>query len=88
MKLPTRMSLAIVHLPSQQPSVIHQVVIDPSKIRTLPRGDLIRLGDYPGDEAVGWQRIETIELLDTIGAATFDPETKTLTVTPDQSDRD
>ena len=84
MKLPTRMSLAIVHLPSQQPSVIHQVVLDPAKVR----GDLIRLGDYPGDEAVGWQRIETIELLDTIGAATFDPETKTLTVTPDQSDRD
>jgi hypothetical protein len=54
-----------VQLRHQAPGVIHQVVLDPAKIKD----GLIRLGDWPGDEAVGWQHLENVTVLVILGRA-------------------
>lgn len=82
MKAPKEMICAVVHVGTQAPGVLQQVVLDPKKIK----GDetkIIRLGDYPGDEYTGWQRLENIDLIEVLGVATYDPEKRTVTVTPD-----
>ena len=62
---PSAPTLCVVQLRHQAPGVIHQVVIDPDKIKD----GLIRLGDWPGDEAVGWQHVENITVLVILGLA-------------------
>ncbi len=73
------MIVCVVQVHTQAPGVLHQVVVDPKKIK----GDLIRLGDYPGDEYVGWQRLTNIDIVITLGVATYDQDKRTVTVTPD-----
>ncbi len=60
---PQEPTLCVVQLKHQMPGVVHQVVIDPAKIRYC----LIRLGEWPGDEANGWQLCENITVLLVIG---------------------
>ena len=60
---PTEPTLCVVQIKHQAAGVIHQVVIDPAKIRD----GLIRLGDWPGDEANGWQWIDNLTVLIMLG---------------------
>lgn len=60
---PQQPTLCVVQIKHQAPGVIHQCVIDPEKIRD----GLIRLGDWPGDEANGWQLTENIVVLLVLG---------------------
>ena len=53
----------MVQLKHQPQGVVHQVVIDPAKIRD----GLIRLGDWPGDEANGWQYVDNLTVLLVLG---------------------
>ena len=55
----------MVQLKHQHAGVVHQVVLDPAKIKE----GLIRLGDWPGDEAVGWQFMQNITVLLVLGKA-------------------
>ena len=68
----------VVQLSHQQPGVIHQVTLDPAKIH----GELIRLGEWPGDQAHGWQVIGNVAVLAVLGRATRSEDGRTLTVTP------
>ena len=68
----------VVQLAHQHPGVVHQVVLDPAKIR----GELIRIGEWPGDEARGWQVIGNVAVLEVLGRATLSEDGKTVTVTP------
>ena len=62
---PTEPTLCVVQLKHQPQGVVHQVVIDPAKIRD----GLIRLGEWPGDEANGWQMMDNIVVLLVLGRA-------------------
>ena len=62
---PTEPTLCVVQLRHQPPGVIHQVVLDPAKMK----GDLIRLGEWPGDEANGWQHMGNVTVLVVLGRA-------------------
>ena len=62
---PTEPTCCVVQLRHQAPGVIHQVVLDPAKMKD----GLIRLGDWPGDEAVGWQHLENVTVLVILGRA-------------------
>ena len=68
----------VVQLSHQALGVIHQVVLDPAKIKD----SLIRLGDWPGDQAHGWQVIGNVAVLAVLGRATRSEDGRTLTVTP------
>ena len=59
----TEPTLCVVQLKHQAPGVIHQVVLDPAKMRD----GLIRLGDWPGDEANGWQYVDNVQVLLVLG---------------------
>ena len=79
---------AVVQLAHQPPGVIHQVVLDPAKTKAVA-GEingktpfLIRLGEWPGDQANGWQYIENIAVLAVLGRATRDGNS--VTVTPEE----
>ena len=76
------MICAVVHVGTQQPGVLHQVVIDPEKLKGVKGAQIIRLGDYPGDEYCGWQRLDNIDVVEVLGVATYDKEKKCVTVTP------
>lgn len=75
---------AVVHLASQHPHVFHQVTLDPAKVARHNGSPviLIRLGDFPGDEANGWVALESIEILHVLGRVTHDTEKKQITITP------
>ena len=45
--------------PPQNPAVLQQVCVKPSKVK----GDLIRFGETPGDEIMGWQWIGSLEVV-------------------------
>ena len=60
---PTEPTLCVVQIKHQPQGVVHQVVIDPTKIRD----GLIRLGDWPGDEANGWQYVDNVQVLLVLG---------------------
>ena len=84
MNTPTEMICAVVQVATQAPGVLHQVIIDAAKVKRLNAGptgmDLIRLGDYPGDEYVGWQRLQNISIIVVLGHA--DVVDKRVVVTP------
>ena len=63
---PTEPTCCVVQLRHQAPGVIHQVVLDPAKMKD----GLIRLGEWPGDEAHGWQHLENVTVLTILGTAT------------------
>ena len=74
---PTEPTLCVVQLRHQAPGVIHQVVLDPQKMRD----GLIRLGEWPGDEAHGWQHMENVCVLTVLGRVEKVSATE-ITVTP------
>lgn len=68
----------VVQLTHQKPGVVHQVTLDPEKVKD----GLIRLGEWPGDEANGWQMITNVRILVVLGRAIRSEDSRTLTVTP------
>lgn len=70
-------TLCVVQLKHQAPGVVHQVTLDPAKIK----GELIRLGEWPGDEANGWQVIANVGVLVKLGTVERVSETE-IKVTP------
>jgi hypothetical protein len=48
--------------------VFYQVTLDPNQIS--PSGQYIRIGDTQGDEILGWQPVESLEIIETL--AKFD----------------
>lgn len=70
-------TLCVVQLKHQTPGVVHQVVLDPQKMKD----GLIRLGEWPGDEANGWQLMDNIVVLAILGTVERVNETE-LRVTP------
>ena len=74
----TEPTCCVVQLKHQPPGVVHQVVLDPLKVK----GELIRIGEWPGDEARGWQLTENITVLTVLGRATLSEDKRTVTVTP------
>lgn len=57
--------MCVVQLKHQRDGVVHQVVLDPAKVKD----GLIRLGDWPGDEANGWQLTANVTVLAVLGRA-------------------
>lgn len=80
----TQPIVAVVHLAHQPPLVNHQVLLHPDKIVSYADkdGHMIRLGEFPGDEANGWIDLQAIEILHVLGSATYDPEKREVKVTP------
>ena len=76
----------VVHLSHQHPDVVHQVVLDPAKVKQGEDCTLIRLGDWPGDEARGWQVIGSFSVLAILGRASVD-EKNIVTVTPIEKEK-
>lgn len=68
----------VVQLRHQPDGVIHQVTLDPAKIKD----GLIRIGEWPGDEARGWQLTGNVTVLCVLGRATRSEDGRTLTVVP------
>jgi len=67
----------VVQLLTQAPGVLHQITLDPNKIKD----GLIRLRDTPGDEASGWQYPQNIHTHVILGTAILEND-GTVTVTP------
>jgi hypothetical protein len=65
----------VVQLLTQAPGVLHQITLDPNKIKD----GLIRIGDTPGDEATGWQQNIHVHVI--LGTAKLEKD-GTVTVTP------
>ena len=57
--------VAVIQLKTQAPGVLHQVTLRPDKVYD----GMIRVGDTPGDEAVGWQYPENIQIVRVLGRA-------------------
>ncbi len=53
----------VVQLRTQPQGVIHQVILDPDKRHK----SLIRLGEWPGDEILGWQHMHNIVIHAVLG---------------------
>lgn len=62
--------VAVIQLATQPKGVVHQVILSPEKVK----GPLIRLGEFPGDEANGWVYLELIEIVATLGDAILEGE--------------
>ena len=56
--------LCIVHIASQHPATLHQVVLRQDKVSAQ---GFIRLGETIGDEANCWIRPEHLQVLDVLG---------------------
>lgn len=65
MLMPNEPTVAVIHLLVDHPSVLRQVIIRPDKLK----GDLLRFGETPGDEANGWIRLGDIEIIAVLGRA-------------------
>jgi len=81
----------VVQLATQPVGVVHQVVLDPGKVKAVVGAEvggktpfLIRLGEWPGDEARGWQWMENIVTLVVLGRATREGDV--VTVVPREED--
>ena len=57
--------VAVIHMRTQPPGVIHQVTLRPDKMKGL----LIRLGETPNDEWNGWVYQADIEIIEKLGIA-------------------
>jgi hypothetical protein len=85
MDTPTQPIVAVIHTRMQPPGVLQQVTIRPDKLKKIAieqvvirnndptiatsEGTIIRLGETPGDEYMGWVRLEDIELVAVLGRA-------------------
>jgi hypothetical protein len=54
----------------QNPAVHFQVTIDRNKVS--PSSQFIRLGEHQGDEILGWQRREYLQVCEVLGAKAGD----------------
>jgi hypothetical protein len=55
--------LCIVHVAGQMPGVLHQVAIRRDKVN----GELIRLGETPNDEFIGWRFAADVQIIAILG---------------------
>ncbi len=65
MIIPPHPIVAVVQLTTQPPNVLQQVTLRPDKVK----GDLIRLGETPGDEANCWIRLGDVTVVTVLGKA-------------------
>jgi hypothetical protein len=65
MDTPTQPIVAVIHTRMQPPGVLQQVTIRPDKLK----GNIIRFGETPADEYMGWVRLEDIEVVAVLGKA-------------------
>ena len=70
MEAPTQPIVAVIHTRMQPPGVLQQVTIRPDKLK----GQIIRFGETPQDEYMGWVRLEDIEIVATLGRAEQQPD--------------
>ena len=68
MEAPTQAIVAVIHTRMQPPGVLQQVTIRPDKVK----GEILRLGETPADEYIGWVRLEDIEIVAVLGKAVPD----------------
>ena len=62
----------------QMPAVLVQCTVRMDKVS--PSGALIRFGDTPGDELIGWMRRDYLEVVEVLGTAKLGE--KSVTITP------
>ena len=77
-----RYSDSIKPFPPQNPAVLLQVAVKPDN--RSPSGKLIRFGNTPGDEIVGWTPIDYLEVVEVLGY--LDQDGKTVTPIPKRAD--
>lgn len=65
LQLLDRAYVTVVQLKTQMPGVIHQVTLRPDKVHE----GLIRLGETPNDELMGWNHPENIYVIALLGVA-------------------
>jgi hypothetical protein len=65
MDTPTQPIVAVIHTKMQPSGVLQQVTIRPDKVK----GNILRLGETPQDEYMGWVRLEDVEIVQTLGRA-------------------
>jgi hypothetical protein len=65
METPTQAIVAVIHTKMQPPGVLQQVTIRPDKVK----GNILRLGETPADEYMGWVRLEDVEIVQVLGKA-------------------
>ncbi len=70
MDSPTQPIVAVIHTRMQPPGVLQQVTIRPDKVK----GEIIRLGETPADEYMGWVRLEDVEIVQVLGKAVEQPD--------------
>ena len=59
----------MVQLKRERAGVVHQVTLDPHKAKATDFGTIIRLGEWPGDEAAGWKFLGDILVVAVLGRA-------------------
>jgi hypothetical protein len=74
MKVPEQKIVSIVKFkntndgsPFQTRTIYFQVTIDPDNVS--PSEAYIRFGETPGDEIIGWQEVELLEIVETLAVA-------------------
>lgn len=65
MEAPTQAIVAVIHTRMQPLGVLQQVTIRPDKVK----GQIIRFGETPSDEYMGWVSLEDIEVIAVLGKA-------------------
>lgn len=74
MEIPNKKMVAIVtfnNMPQVRP-IYYQITIDPKDISD--GGEFIRLGNAPGDEITGWQRIDSLDIQEKLAEVGEDGE--------------
>jgi hypothetical protein len=79
METPTQAIVAVIHTRMQPPGVLQQVTIRPDKVK----GNILRLGETPADEYMGWVRLEDVEIVQVLGKAEQQPD-KTWKCVPEE----
>lgn len=69
----------VIQLLTQMQGVLHQVVLDPEKVKVEGEHTLIRIGEWPGDEARGWVLLPYMQVVCVLGSAKKDGQTVTVT---------
>ena len=65
----TEPTCCVIQLRHEREGVVHQVVLDPAKVKDTDYGTIIRLGEWPGDEAAGWKYQSVIAIVAILGRA-------------------
>ena len=70
----------VIQLRQEREGVVHQVVLDPGKMKRTTHSNIIRLGEWCGDEAAGWKYLPDISIVVVLGHATRDSDSLAATV--------